>query len=227
MKPNRRTHLIIAAFVLMLAALVLLTRHKNSDASPISDNTIKPPLADAASPAAPPQRPARAVPREADRLLAAEGAKTDVTLASFPIKEYQHLPAPNGKAQTSATGEAYIHVPSAGRRIAMQANQIGEFPAVETKLNDIVGIRLAMDAVKSGTPVRVVIMDGGSFPAAQGATQVLTSAKWGGVAFEYTVSGNIGFHRVLVQAQGQPSRILNFNAADGETWPPRDTASTH
>jgi hypothetical protein len=109
----------------------------------------------------------------------------------------------------------------------MESNQIGEFPAIETKLNDTVGVRLSLDTVKPGTPVRIVIMDGGSFPAAEGVAQVLKAAKWGGVAFEFSTSANIGFHRVLVQAQGQPSRILNFSAHEGDTWPAPSTASTH
>ena len=156
------------------------------------------------------------VPREADRLLAAEGASTDVSLATFPIKEYQHQAVPGGKAAGAPAGEAYIHVPSAGRRVAMEANQLGEFPTVETELRDTVGVRLALDNVKPGTPVRVIIMDGGSFPAAEGVSQVLNAADWRGVAFEFTTSPNIGTHRVLVQALGQPSCILDFNAIEAK-----------
>lgn len=162
--------------------------------------------------------------READRQLQAEGVKTDVSLSQFPKKAYQYLPAPAGKPAGDSVGEAYIHVPSSGRRVATQPNQIGEYPTMETMTNETVGVRLVLDAVKSGTPVRVVIMDGGGFPAAQGVAQILKAEK-GSVAFEFTTSPNIGYHRVLVQAQGHPSRILNFDASDGETWPPRDTAS--
>ncbi len=158
-------------------------------------------------------------------MLAAEGAITDVTLTTFPIKEYQILRSPAGKAAGAPVGEAYIHVPSEGRRIAMEPNQIGEFPAIETELNDTVGVRLNLDSVKPGTPVRVVILDGGSFPAVEGLTQVLEVTKWRGTSFEFTTSGNIGYHRVLVEAQGQPSRILNFSAHDPKTWPAPSTAS--
>lgn len=163
-----------------------------------------------------PARPReRATDREADRMLKAEGARTDVSLSTFPIKEYQHLAPPAGKAAGAPVGDAYIHVPSAGRRVAMEANQLGEFPAVETRLSDTVGVRLSLDTVKPGTPVRVVIMDGGSFPSAEGVSQVLKAAEWRGVAFEFTTSANIGTHRVLVQAAGQPSRILDFIALAG------------
>lgn len=150
--------------------------------------------------------------------IKSEGARTDVTLSNFPAKEYQHLPAPSGKPAGAPAGEAYIHVPSAGRRIAMEANQLGEFATIETRLRDTVGIRLSLDAVKPGTPVRVVILDGGTFPSAEGVSQVLEATDWRGVAFEYTTSANIGTHRILVQAAGQKSRILDFNAlADNES----------
>lgn len=170
----------------------------------------------------------RASTTAADNLLRAEGASTDVTVSTFPAQEYQRLPSPNGKARGSATGEAYIHVPSASRRVAMEPNPLGEFPAIETKLNDTVGVRLTLDEVKPGTPVRIVILDGGTFPTTQGAVaQVLQSTTWGGTAFEFTTSGNGGTHRILVQAQGHPARILNFNAYDAATSPAPSTASAH
>ncbi len=226
MRLSRNLHLVLAALALLVVALVLLLRPKSDDAKMLQSSTAgtQPPAA-GQSPAASDQ-PSRSSPREADRLLKAEGARTDVTLANFPLKEYQHLPSPAGKAQGAPVGEAYIHVPSARRRIAMEPNQIGEFPAVETKLNDTVGVRLSLDAVTPDTPVRIVILDGGSFPATQGVTHVLKATSWGGVAFEYATSGNIGYHRILVQAQGQPSRILNFSAHDDDTWPAPSTAST-
>jgi hypothetical protein len=213
----------ILAVVILLLALALIpilnrTKHTSTPAKPSTaeQNPPKAPLL---------TKPHRHGDREADRQLAEEGARTDITLSTFPIKAYQPLRSPAGKAAGAPEGDAYIHIPSAGRRISMEANQIGEFPTVETQLNDTVGVRLQLDSVKPGTPVRVVIMDGGSFPAATGMTQILEAAKWGGAAFEFTTSANIGFHRVLVQAQGQPSRILNFSAHDPETWPASSTVS--
>ena len=209
MKPTRK-HLIAAAFLLLALALIPLLRHMRREAAPAS----APSSADTQGSAnQQPPRPERTRDREADRLLAAEGATTDATLSTFPEKEYQHIRPPAGKAAGAPVGDAYIHVPSAGRRIAMEANQLGEFPTVDTALNDTVGVRLQLVDVKPGTPVRVVIMDGGSFPSAEGLSQVIKAADWRGVAFEYTTSANIGTHRVLVQAAGQPSRILDFNAS--------------
>ncbi len=226
-KPSiSRTRLLAAAVLLLALALIpVLKRGERDDAPATSPNAS----ADAKSPVStPPSRPRGGRDREADRLLAAEGALTDVSLSTFPIKEYQHLRPPAGKAAGAPVGDAYIHVPSEGRRIAMEPNQIGEFPAIETKLNDTVGVRLSLDAVKPGTPVRVVIMDGGTFPAAKGVVaQALKATSWGGVAFEFTTSGNIGFHRILVQAQGPPARILNFSAHDADTWPAPSTVSNN
>ncbi len=214
MKSTSRKYLLGSAVLLLALALIPVLKRKQVDETPPSSPTAS---ADGASPGSPTTfRPRPGRDREADRLLAAEGVLTDVSLSTFPIKEYQHLRPPAGKAAGAPVGEAYIHVPSEGRRIAMEPNQIGEFPTVETTLRDTVGIRLSLDSVKPGTPVRVVIMDGGSFPAVEGVSQVIKATEWRGVAFEYTTSSNIGTHRVLVQAQGQPSRILDFNALDAK-----------
>lgn len=210
MKFSRNSCLILAAIVLLLTALFLQVQRKVSDASPPRAVIAGKPTQDAVPSTH--DRPTRGNPREADRLLKAEGVRTDVSLSEFPIKEYQHLHSPNGKAEGAADGEAYIHIPSAGRRIAMESNQLGEFPTVETRLSETVGVRLALDGVKPGTPVRVVILDGGSFPKAEGVSQLLEATTWRGVAFEYTTSVNLGTHRILVQAAGQKSRILDFNA---------------
>jgi hypothetical protein len=221
--PSRKHLLAIAVLLLALALIPILKRGR------LADNPPSKPAASAGdeTPGNPPlSRPRPSRDREADRQLTAEGALTDVSLSTFPIKEYQHMRAPAGKAAGAPAGEAYIHVPSAGRRIAMDANQIGEYPAIETELRATVGVRLRLDSVKPGTPVRVVILDGGSFPKITTATQVIKAADWRGVAFEFTTSGNIGHHRVLVQAQGQTSRILNFSAHDPRTWPAPSTAST-
>lgn len=149
---------------------------------------------------------------EADQLLAIEGARTDVTVSVFPIKEYRYVPPPSGKAHALAEGRAYIHVPSAGLRVSLDANQLGEFPPVDTRTNDTVGVRLALDSVTVDTPVRLVILDGGNFPAAEGLSRLIKAEKGGVVAFEYTTSANTGTHRILVQAAGHPSRILDFTA---------------
>lgn len=213
---------LLAVLFLLLAAAVILWKNTRPETAPTATAPVKSSPEHTTS-----SRPQRETPREADRQLAAEGVLTDVSLSTFPTKAYQHLRPPAGKAAGAPAGDAYIHVPSAGRRIAMEANQIGEFPAVEAKLNETVGVRLYLDSVKPGTPVRVVIMDGGSFPSGREFTQVIKAADWRGVAFEFTTSPNIGYHRLLVQAQGQTSRILNFSVHDAATWPAPSTASAN
>ena len=221
---SSRKLLIRTASALLLVAVFLVVRglHEPSGStekpSPSADTT----LAEDDAPAAPSRRTAN----EADRLLQSEGATTDVGLSTFPIRDYRRIEPPAGKPSGPVAGEAYIHIPAAGRRIAMEANQIGEYPTVETKLNDTIGVRLQLVDVKPGTPVRVAIIDGGSFPMKNGLSQMIPAADWRGVAFEVTTSHNIGFHRILVEAQGHPARILNFSAHDA-TWPPLSQTPTH
>lgn len=213
MKSSRNL-LILTAFALLIVAVVLVVRGLR-EASGSAENPA--PSADTThakdhTSAAPSRREAS----EADRLLRSEGVTTDVALTTFPIREYHRAAAPAGAPAGATTGDAYIHVPSAGIRTALTPNQLGEYPPVETRLNDTVGVRLQLPEVKPGTPVRVVILDGGTFPADQGVSRLLEAADWRGVAFEFTTSGNIGTHRILVQAPGQPSRILDFTATDSQ-----------
>lgn len=218
--------LIALGFVaLLLIALIWQQNKKGDNPTPTASS---PTQSTTASENRRPTSSQRASTAAADNLLRAEGARTDVTVSTFPAQEYHHLPQPGGKAAGASAAQAYIHIPSASRRIAMEPNPLGEFPAIETKLNDTVGVRLSLDEVKPGTPVRIVILDGGTFPTTQGAVaQVLQSTTWGGTAFEFTTSGNGGAHRILVQPQGHPARILNFNAYDAATSPAPSTASTH
>jgi hypothetical protein len=206
-----RARIALAAITLLLIALIWHQNRKGEGNQP-SIITSKPSSSAAESPRNS-TSDTRASTIEADRLLKSEGARTDVTVSYFPEKEYLRLPPPNGKPEGAPEGAAFIHVPSVSRRVALEPNQLGEFPTVETGLKDTVGVRLQLDAVKPGTPVRIVILDGGTFPAAEGVSQVLASTQWGGIAFEYITSANIGTHRVLVQAAGQKSRILDFNAS--------------
>ena len=205
----------------MLIALIgyFVTRPKPSSSDAVSSSSDKSstasPTSAARSSDASPSTPAPST----------SAIPTDVSATTFPISAYKPAPAPSDKPSTNVVGSAFIHVPSANQRLIYEPNQIGEYPTVETKLNDTVGVRLTLDDVKPGTPVRVAIMDGGTFPHKEGVSQVLRAAEWGGVAFEFITSGNIGYHRMIVQAQGQANRILNFSAHDPQTWP-SPTAST-
>jgi hypothetical protein len=212
MKPNLKISPRVLVALALFALLVIVFFWQKDRLGPKSVNTPSDFTSAQSTTSRNKTSTKRASTIEADQLLATEGARTDVTVSRFPIKEYLYTPQPNGKAEGAPVGNAFIHVPSAGTRVALESNQLGEFPTVETNLKDTVGVRLALDAVKPGTPVRVVILDGGTFPAGEGVSKVLSSTDWGGVAFEYTTSANIGTHRILVQAAGQKSRILDFNA---------------
>ena len=212
-KSSWRILIIVA--ILAIIAVFLFQQGKRSQPDVSDQSTAQPAASDVSAPA-----PRKAISRlresnvEADRLIVAEGVLTDATVSQFPHKEYKTQAPPAGKPADAPVGEAFIHVPSAGKRLAFESNQLGEFPTIETQIDDTVGVRLSLDAVEPGTPVRVVILDGGSFPSAEGVSQVIKAADWRGVAFEYTTSANIGSHRILVQAAGQKSRIFDFYALD-------------
>lgn len=218
----------LIALGIVALLLIALVWQQNKKADNPTPTTSSPPRSTTASENRRHTGSQRTSNTAADNLLRAEGARTDVTVSTFPAKAYRHLPQPGGKAAGAPAAQAYIHIPSASRRIAMEPNPLGEFPTIETKLNDTVGVRLSLEEVKPGTPVRIVILDGGTFPTTrETVAQVLESTTWGGTAFEFITSGNVGTHRILVQAQGHPARILNFNAYDPNNWPAPSTASTH
>ena len=211
---SRRAYQIVAVGLLLIVVSIVVVRLQREETTP-GDPLVEDQSARSSQDRKAPSRDRQSsVHRDADRQLGIEGAATDMSLAEFPRKAYQRKPSPAGKASGSPEGEVYIHVPSSGRRVAMDANQIGEYPAINTKTNDTVGVRLMLDEVKSGTPVRVVIMDGGTFPSEEGVSRLMKVADWRGVAFEYTTSSNVGTHRILVEASGHPKRIIDFNAFD-------------
>ena len=85
MNFSRKTYLILTAVALLLLAAFLWLQRMGSGTLESRDTTGSQTTQDAAPNN---NRPSRATPHEADRLLKTEGAKTDVTLTSFPIKEY-------------------------------------------------------------------------------------------------------------------------------------------
>jgi len=207
--PKKRIAIAAILCLLLLAGVfVFLKSPTTTSPSSTSDK-----LEDKVATRAPSSGDSTARPtRRADRLLKAEGGQTDVSLPDFPLREYQHLKSPSGLAAAAPLGAAYIHVPSEKRRVAYEANQLGEYPTVETGLNDTVGVRLDLGEATPGTDVRVVILDGGTFPSSSEGTLLLPVQPWRGIAFEFATSGNIGTHRVLVQALGQAPRVLDFDA---------------
>ena len=222
MKPSRKSILLALAALILLAAYLAFKpgagESGSSSSSPTSTGsevTIGSGPGRASSPATPWTTLPATSPAEvaaADEALRKEGARTDATLKTFPTRAYRRPPLAADPPAGAPPGEASIHVPGSGLRVSLQPNQIGEFPEVPASTSETIGVRLSLPDVTPGTPVRVVLMDGGTFPTEEGVARVLDAANWGGIAFEVTTSANIGNHRVLVQAPGQPSRILDFNA---------------
>jgi hypothetical protein len=223
MKPSRKPVLFALAALLLIAAYLAFNRGPGGGSSPqasspssagseASSNSGPAPAPSPSSPwtTLPATSPAEVA--AADESLRKEGARTDATLSTFPTRAYRRPPPASEPPAGAPPGEASIHVPGSGLRVSLQPNQIGEFPEVPTRLSETIGVRLSLPDVTPGTPVRVVLMDGGTFPSEEGVSRVLEAANWGGVAFEITTSANFGNHRVLVQAPGQRSRILDFNA---------------
>jgi hypothetical protein len=221
MKPSRQPVLFALAAILLIAAYFAFNRGAGEGSSPQASSpsaSVPSSPSDAARPPSPSTlwttlpatNPAEVA--AADEALRKEGARTDATLSTFPTRAYRRPPLPGDPPAGAPPGEASIHVPGSGLRVSLQPNQIGEFPEVPTRLSETIGVRLSLPDVAPGTPVRVVLMDGGTFPSEEGVARVLEAANWGGVAFEITTSANFGNHRVLVQAPGQRSRILDFNA---------------
>jgi hypothetical protein len=209
-----RRSVVLLAFIALVASIIW--QHNRSESrGPSNAETSTKTVNVAARPSTSSQREAIT---EADRRMIEEKALTDMTVSVFPAREYAHQPQPAGKSAGAPAGQAYIHVPSIGRRVSMEPNQIGEFPTIETKLKDTVGVRLLLDDVKPGTPVRIAIMDGGTFPSKEGLAQIIRASDQRGISFEFTTSINIGYHRILVEAQGYPARLLNFSAHDA-SWP--------
>jgi hypothetical protein len=214
MTPSRKPILFALAALLLIAAYFAFNRGPGGGSSPstagseaFSNSGPAPSTPWSTLPATSPAEVAAA-----DEALRKEGARTDATLSTFPTRAYRRPPLPGDPPAGAPPGEASIHVPGSGLRVSLQPNQIGEFPEVPTRLSETIGVRIALPDVTPGTPVRVVLMDGGTFPSEEGVARVLEAANWGGVAFEITTSANFGNHRVLVQAPGQRSRILDFNA---------------
>jgi hypothetical protein len=218
---QRRT-LLICAFIALVTSIIW--QSNRSESSRPSNAVTSTETANVAARTATSSQ--REAITEADRRMIEEKALTDMTVSVFPAREYTHQPQPAGKSAGAPAGQAYIHVPSIGRRVSMEPNQIGEFPTIETKLKDTVGVRLLLDDVKPGTPVRVAIMDGGTFPLKEGLAQIIRASDKRGISFEFTTSINIGHHRILVEAQGHPARLLNFSAHDA-TWPALSQSPTN
>lgn len=140
-------------------------------------------------------------------------APTPVDLdEEFDPKLYKPVTLSSPKPSTDDGSLAYVSIPSTSLRKALVTNRYGEYPPLPAALNETVSVRLELPNLDPDTPVSITILDGGVFPEAEGASQLLTTEQWGGIAFRYTTSGNNGHHRIRIQPHGQRVKVLDFYA---------------
>lgn len=132
----------------------------------------------------------------------------------FNPASYQRRPLVDGTTTPTDSAIAYVQVPSTNRRTALLPNNLGEYEAQPTLTGETVGVRLRFDDVAPGTPVAVVILDGGSFPDGSGPSQVIKLGRDSLISFRFTTSANNGYHRIRVLPSGGTARLLDFTASD-------------
>ncbi len=107
----------------------------------------------------------------------------------------------------------FVRVPSTSSRVELVPNSQNEFPVQPAGLKETVALRVAFPDLDPGTPVAVVILDGGSFPSQKEVSQLIEVEKWGGVEFQFTTSANLGHHRLQVSPRGHLPKLLDIYAA--------------
>jgi hypothetical protein len=131
MKPSRKPILFALAAILLIAAYFAFNRGAGEGSSPQASSSASVPASPSdisrpPSPATPwstlpPTNPAEVA--AADKALRKEGARTDATLSTFPTQAYRRPPMPGDPPAGAPPGEASIHVPGSGLRVALQPNQ--------------------------------------------------------------------------------------------------------
>lgn len=120
----------------------------------------------------------------------------------------------DGTSAPSDAAIAYVQIPSTNRRTALLPNSHGEYEAQPTLTGGTVGVHLRIEDVAPGTPVSVVILDGGSFPDGAGPSKIIKLGRDSQISFRFTTSANIGYHRIRVQPSGGTARLLDFTASE-------------
>lgn len=131
----------------------------------------------------------------------------------FKPANYQLRTMGDGTDAPTGVGIAYVQIPSTNRRVALQPNSLGEYEAQPTLTEETVGVRLRIEDVLPGTPVAVVILDGGSFPDGSGPSKIIKVGSDSQIAFRFTTSANIGYHRLRILPSGGTARMLDFTAS--------------
>ncbi len=132
----------------------------------------------------------------------------------FNPGSYQRRAMGDGTSAPTGAAIAYVQIPSSNRRTALIPNSVGEYEAQPTLTEETVGVRLRIEDVAPGTPVSVVILDGGSFPDGSGPSKIIKLSSDSLISFRFTTSANSGYHRVRVLPSGGTARLLDFTASE-------------
>ena len=104
---------------------------------------------------------------------------------------------------------AYVAVPSSGEKLAMEVNQMGEYPRLHVNPEETAEVRLQFSSVETGSRVAVAAQDGGKLDG-QDRSTVLEVDDHRQVAFAFTASENEGIHRVVVTTSAGETKLLDF-----------------
>lgn len=153
------------------------------------------------------------VPRTKRAERPADASRTGKLDDDFNPAAYQRRSMGDGTSAVTGAASAYVQIPSTNRRAALLPNSLGEYEPQPTLTEETVGVRLRIEDVAPGTPVSIVILDGGSFPDGSGFSKVIKLGSDSQISFRFTTSSNIGFHRVRVLPSGGTARLLDFTAS--------------
>ncbi len=125
--------------------------------------------------------------------------------AAYRVMEY-----PGGKPFFGGEpAVAFVSVPSSGDNVAIEPNQVGEFPPVYADPGETVDVRVVFPETKAGTRVRVVAEDGGTLTGADGLPATLLELDAGSsFAVPFTLGAVEGSYRLTIAtADGEPKRL--------------------
>lgn len=168
----------------------------------------------AAAPLSSPLNPASEPPRTKSANRPPNSLRTGKLDDDFNVASYQLRPLADGGDAPNNAAIAYVQIPSTNRRAAILPNPYGEYEAQPTLTGETVGVRLRIEDVPPGTPVSVVILDGGSFPDGSGPAKIIKLGRDALLSFRFITSENIGHHRIRVLPSGGTARVFEFTASD-------------
>ena len=125
--------------------------------------------------------------------------------AAFRVMEY-----PEGKPLFEGEpAVAFVSVPSSGDNVAIEPNQVGEFPPVYADPGETVDVRVVFPETKAGTKVRIVAEDGGTLTGTDGLPATLLELDAGSsFAVPFTLGAVEGSYRLTIAtASGEPKRL--------------------